>query len=169
MNWRRILARHLHVDKARAQCRVRNVHGCHVDLRSCPAPNIVIDVDECMAASPELAGALSEDKKCDLVLLYGDISSMGVLFIEVKNARYNKQIDRGLKQILRSKARFDELSSSVDSEISISAYDGILVSDISRRSTGLLTKLRRIVGDQSITLALARCGEDVWRDRWGAL
>lgn len=166
MNWRRILARHRHVDKTRTQCRVRNVRGCQVDMRSCPAPNIVIDVDDCETESTEFADALTDGKKCDLVLLYGEVSSVGVLFVEVKNTRYGAQISRGIEQIIRSRIKFDELTRASDPEITTSAYYGVLVSNHTRRSSALRTKLRGILREHSILLGLVGCGEDIWIGRW---
>lgn len=166
MNWKRILARHLHVNKERAQCRVRSVRGCHVDMRSCPTPNIVIDVDDCETESTEFADALTDGKKCDLVLLYGEVSSVGVLFVEVKNTRYGAQINRGIEQIIRSRMKFDEFARASYPEIATSAYYGVLVSNHTRRSSALRTKLRRILREHSIHLGLVGCGEDIWTGRW---
>lgn len=168
MNWRRIVVHHLRGDEVRAHCRIRDIRGCTVDLRSCPEPNIVIDVDDCVTESQDVADAVCGGKKCDLVVLYGELSSPGVLFVEVKNTKFNRQIDRGIEQIVSSRVAFDRLRLSSELGFTVPTYHGVLISNHTRRSRALRIRLAKTFRDHSIILALARCGEDVWKNMWGA-
>lgn len=162
MKWKRVVARHLVLDRSRVWNRFRNVHGCGVDLRSCPSPNLLIDVDACVCESSEVSEALRGRRKCDLVLIYGHESSVRVILIEASNTRYNSKFSRGIEQIVSTKVVLDEIWSSLDPEVDVRGHHGVLVSNISRRSATSRPDLRRRLTEHGINFTMAECGKNVW-------
>ena len=162
MRWKRIIARYLLRDPSRERSRDIDVRGCSVDLRSCPSPNVLVDVDACASESSEVSAALQDRRKCDLILIYGEESSAHVILIEASNTQYNSKFSRGIKQIVSTKAALDELRSSLSPEVIVLVHHGVLVSNISRRSATSRPDLRRLLTKHGINFAMAECGEDVW-------